>query len=79
MDADRMHVRERAMRDIVADLCAWFRMPDEEFDKTHARETRLAHATADAIERYYGEKRIQRLLQWDSGAYPIPGSRAQRE
>ena len=72
---DPVRVRTRAMVDIVADLCAWFRMVDEEWDKTHADETRVARLTADAIENYYGVSRLARLLKWDSGAHPIPGSR----
>lgn len=65
--------RERAMQDVVADVCAFFRMPDEEFDRTHAAETRIAHATAATIEgRYLRGSRISRLLEWDSTANPIP-------
>lgn len=75
---DHLHMllmaeRERALRDAVKDVCAWLRMPDEEYDRTHADATAIAHKTADAIAgRYLRGTRIARLLRWDSTTHPIP-------
>src|SRR5581483_5433808 len=70
LEAQLAEARERAMRDVIADVIAFFRMPDEEYDVTHAEETRIAHLTADVIEKQYLRgTRIKRLLPWDSARH----------
>lgn len=55
--------RERAMREVIADVCMVLRVPDDEFDREHEKAAQIARVIADMIERQYVHgTRITRIL-----------------
>jgi hypothetical protein len=67
-----MAERERGLRDLVSDVCALLRLPDEEYDRLYPEPSRVAHLTAGTIEDWYRSGvRIARLLRWDSTTNPV--------